>query len=210
MLPYYASHFDTVEINNSFYHLPTSKTFKSWGEAVPADFIFAVKASRFITHMKKLKAPKTSMTKFLARVDRLEDRLGPILFQLPPGWRCNVERLARFLNALPVQYRYSFEFRDPSWHVNEVYALLRKHNASLCVYHLNGFDSPVEITADFVYVRLHGTESKYGGSYPDPILKQWANRIGRWQRESKIVYFYFNNDPEGYAVKNAFTLKKFL
>jgi len=208
MLSFYAEHFDTVEVNNSYYHLPTFKSFNSWHETVPADFSFAVKASRFITHMKKLKAPRTSTKKFFTRVDRLAAKLGPILFQLPPRWRCNPERLKNFLEALPAQHRYCFEFRDRSWHVQEIYQLLRKHNAAFCFYHLTGFDSPLEVTADFVYVRLHGTETKYGGSYSTPILKEWARRIGGWRSDSKDVYFYFNNDPEGHAIKNALKLRE--
>jgi uncharacterized protein YecE (DUF72 family) len=109
---------------------------------------------------------------------------------------------------MPHSYRYTFEFRDESWFTNEVYDLLRAHNAALCFYHQMGYDSPQEVTADFVYVRLHGTESKYGGSYPDSALKTWSRRIGRWRRESKDVYFYFNNDPEGHAIKNALALKR--
>ncbi len=210
MLRFYAEHFDTVEINATHYHLPSSKAFDSWRETVPNDFVFAVKASRFITHMKKLKAPKTSTEKFFVRVEKLEHKLGPILFQLPPRWKVNLDRLAMFLNAIPGEYRYVFEFREPSWFTNSVYELLEKHNVALCIYHMTGYDSPMEVTTDLVYVRLHGTESKYGGSYPPIILKEWARRIRCWRKESKAVYFYFNNDPEGHAVKNATSLKKLL
>ena len=210
MLSFYANHFDTVEINNSFYHLPAAKTFTNWRNTVGKDFCFAVKGSRFITHMKKLKAPKTSSRKFFARVKHLDNKLGPILFQLPPRWRCNVERLAEFLESLPKSYRYCFEFRDLSWNVRETYDLLEKHNVALCIYHQTGYDSPDEIIADFVYVRLHGTETKYGGSYPTTVLKGWARRIKKWNSDSKTVYFYFNNDPEGHAVKNALELRELI
>ncbi len=208
MLRFYAEHFDTVEINATHYHLPSFKTLDSWRETVTDDFVFAVKASRYITHMKKLKAPRTSTKKFFVRVKRLEEKLGPILFQLPPRWHVNVERLERFLSALPTEYSYTFEFRDQSWNTKEVYDLLGKHKVALCFYHQTGYDSPMEITADFVYIRLHGTESKYGGSYPSTVLKEWAQRINRWRKDSKTVYFYFNNDPEGHAVKNAKTLQE--
>jgi len=144
MLSFYAEHFDTVEINNTFYHLPSFKTLKTWRETVPRKFTFAVKASRFITHMKKLKAPKTSTKKFFTRVERLEDKLGPILFQLPPHWGCDADRLADFLDALPSRRRYGFEFRDQSWHTEEVYDLLKKHNAALCIYDLAGKESPLD------------------------------------------------------------------
>jgi uncharacterized protein YecE (DUF72 family) len=208
MLQFYAEHFQTVELNNSFYHLPSSKSFNTWRETVPDDFLFAVKASRFITHMKKLKAPKTSTKKFFVRVKNLERKLGPILFQLPPRWKVNFERLSEFLEAMPKEYRYVFEFREESWFDAEVYELLKKHNAALCIYHMEGWDSPMEVTADFVYVRLHGTESTYGGSYPQSALKTWAKRIKKWRSRSKDVYFYFNNDPEGHAIRNAKSLQK--
>ena len=111
---------------------------------------------------------------------------------------------------MPREHRYTFEFRDESWFTDEVYEVLRSHRAALCFYHQMGYDSPPEVTADFVYVRLHGTESKYGGSYPDSALTAWARRIKRWRKQSKDVYFYFNNDPEGHAIKNALTLKRML
>src|SRR5437773_5501552 len=164
MLKFYTQYFNTVELNNSFYHLPTVNAFKTWRATVPDNFRFAVKGSRFITHMKKLKAPKTSTNKFFARVKYLEEKAGPILFQLPPHWRLNLERLATFLNRMPRQYRYAGEFREHSWFTDEVYALLRRQNVALCFYQMMGWASPQEITADFVYVRLHGTESTYGGS----------------------------------------------
>lgn len=210
MLDFYAQYFNTVELNNSFYHLPSIKSFKNWRETTPDNFIFAVKGSRFITHMKKLKAPKTSTKKFFARVKYLEEKLGPILFQLPPHWRLNVERLSGFLDALPRQYAYAFEFREHSWFTDEVYKLLKQHNAALCFYHMTGYDSPMELTADFVYVRMHGTESTYGGSYPKEMLKRLAEQIRKWQAQTKRAYVYFNNDPEGKAVKNAITLQQML
>jgi uncharacterized protein YecE (DUF72 family) len=210
MLRFYSELFDTVEINATHYHLPSFKSLDTWRETVPKNFIFAVKASRFTTHMKKLKAPKSSTEKFFVRVERLQDKLGPILFQLPPHWRLNLQRLSDFLDAMPRDYPYAFEFREQSWFTDEVYELLRKHKVALCIYHMTGFDSPMKVTADFVYVRLHGTESKYGGSYPPSVLQEWARRIRRWRRDSKAVYFYFNNDPEGHAVKNAKSLKDLL
>jgi len=210
MLGFYSKHFDTVEINATYYHLPSFKSFDTWRETVPGHFVFAVKARRFITHMKKLKSPRRSSAKFFVRVEKLEDKLGPILFQLPPRWKVNLERLSEFLKAMPGDFHYAFEFRERSWFTDEVYELLRKHNVALCIYHMTGFDSPMEVTADFVYVRLHGTESRYGGSYPRSGLKKWAQRVQRWRKDSKSIYFYFNNDPEGHAVKNAKTLKKLL
>ena len=208
MLAFYGECFDTVEINATHYHLPNFSSFETWRETVPKNFVFAVKASRFTTHMKKLKSPKASTEKFFVRVKRLRAKLGPILFQLPPRWKLNVERLETFLSAMPRSHSYAFEFRDQSWFTDEVYAVLRAHNTALCFYHQMGYDSPQEVTADFVYVRLHGTESKYGGSYPDSALQAWARRIRRWRKQSKDVFFYFNNDPEIHAIKNALALKR--
>src|SRR5215212_1407222 len=127
MFDYYARHFNTVEINNSFYRLPTAKTFDAWRESSPRNFCFAVKGSRFITHMKKLKDPEISSEKFFLVAERLEQKLGPILFQLPPRWKLNVERLSEFLESAPKENKYAIEFRDESWLVPEVFRLLRRH-----------------------------------------------------------------------------------
>ena len=206
MFQFYARHFNTVEINNSFYRLPTAKTFDAWRESSPRDFCYAVKASRFITHMKKLKDPSSSSEKFFLVAERLEEKLGPILFQLPPRWNLNVERLMEFLKALPVEHKYVFEFRDESWFVPEVYGLLRKYNAAFCIHDFADMKVPNEITADFSYIRFHGpTRAKYAGEYSTPQLQTWAERIAEWP--VSLVYAYFNNDPGGAAVRNALTLK---
>ena len=134
MFQFYAQHFDTVEINNSFYHLPSATTFDNWRDSSPPKFLFAVKASRFITHMKKLKDPVPSSEKFFHVADRLGKKLGPVLFQLPPRWKVNVERFAQFLESLPGRHKYVFEFRDETWFVPEVYALLRRHKAAFCIH----------------------------------------------------------------------------
>ena len=156
MLSYYLRHFDTVEINNSFYRLPTAECFCQWREATPAGFCFSVKASRFLTHFKKLKDPEQAVDKFLPRVAELKQKLGPILFQLPPRWPANPERLENLLAVLPRKLLYAFEFRDPRWHIPSIYEILRRHNAAFCIFDFAGFQSPLEITADFTYIRLHG------------------------------------------------------
>jgi uncharacterized protein YecE (DUF72 family) len=208
MFDFYARHFNTVEINNSFYHLPTAKTFDNWRESSPRGFQFAVKASRFITHMKKLKDPKPSSEKFFHVAQRLEQKLGPVLFQLPPRWKLNTERFAAFLESLPREHKYAFEFRDESWLAPEVYRLLRKHKAAFCIHDFADMKIPHEITAKFTYLRFHGpTSAKYWGSYSDDELKKWPDRIEHWREELSHVYVYFNNDPEGAAVRNALTLK---
>ena len=208
MLKFYAERFDTVEINNSFYRLPAAPAIQTWCRETPAGFCFAAKASRYITHNRKLNDPEETMEKFIVQIKKLGRRLGPILFQLPPGWKINVERLDHFLSALPRRHRYVFEFRNPTWNVSPVYDVLRRHNAAFCIYELAGFLSPLEITADFTYLRLHGPGNKYQGDYSKHSLQEWANRIESWRKELKYIYVYFDNDQAGFAPKNALELKQ--
>jgi uncharacterized protein YecE (DUF72 family) len=210
MLRYYADRFDTVEINNSFYRLPTPSALEGWCRETPAGFCFAVKASRYITHNLKLKHPKQAEQKFLSRIESLGRRLGPILFQLPPDWKINVVRLGEFLRELPQRHRYTFEFRNPTWHVPEVYDTLRRHRAALCIHEIAGFQCPFEVTADFIYVRLHGPSDKYQGVYSESALRTWANRIQNWRKELTHVFVYFDNDQSGFAAKNVLELKRML
>jgi uncharacterized protein YecE (DUF72 family) len=210
MLRFYVGHFDTVEINNSFYKLPSVETFGAWHAATPANFRFAVKASRFITHNKKLSDPQSALDNFFPRVAALGGKLGCILFQLPPQWRVNGERLESFLQALPKGYRYAFELRNPTWLTAEIYRILSAYNAAFCIYHLAGFQTPLEITADFTYVRLHGPGGKYQGSYSDESLRGWAAQIRSWRRRLKQIYVYFDNDQEAFAVRNALELRRML
>ena len=208
MLAYYYERFDTVEINNSFYMLPKIETLGSWRDSTPKNFEFAIKASRFLTHNKKLKEPENALNNFLPRAEALGKKLGPVLFQLPPNWRINLERLEEFLEPLPRYHKYTFEFREPSWLTEDTYALLRKHNAAFCIYELAGFRSPIEITADWTYIRLHGPGNKYQGSYSDSVLRTWTDRIVNWSGYLKGIYVYFDNDQAGYAAFNALTLKR--
>jgi uncharacterized protein YecE (DUF72 family) len=209
MLEYYVQHFDTVELNNSFYRLPTAEAFDAWREATPSNFIFAVKASRFLTHNKKLKDPEQALDNLLPRAAHLAGKLGPILFQLPPLWRVNAQRLAALLEILPRDLRYTFEFREPSWMSPEILSILKEFNAALCIYELAGYRSPLHITADFTYIRLHGPDpGKYQGSYSRKQLNNWARQIEVWGNKLKAVYFYFDNDQAGYAAANAITLKR--
>jgi uncharacterized protein YecE (DUF72 family) len=210
MLPYYVRHFDSVELNNTFYRLPTPPALQTWRTVTPPEFCFAVKGSRFLTHMKKLKDPGPGLHAFLGRVELLEEKLGPILFQLPPRWRCDSARLAAFLAALPKRHRYSFELRDPSWHTPDVCKLLTRHNAAFCMYELAGFRSPYHITADFAYIRLHGPGKAYQGSYEQKALQAWSERIRDWHRQLRAIYVYFDNDQAGYAARNALELKRAL
>jgi uncharacterized protein YecE (DUF72 family) len=210
-LKHYSHRFNTVELNNSFYQLPTKSSFETWRDDSPGDFLFAVKGSRFITHMKKLKDASSSTASFFEAAEHLQEKLGPVLFQLPPRWRVNVERLKEFLTSIPRDHRYAFEFRDESWYVEEVFETLKTHNAALCIHDLGASQSPLELTADFTYVRFHGpTEAKYAGSYSIPTLKSWAKRFQGWAQNLTAVYAYFNNDIGGFAPRNAEKLKELL
>ncbi|HZQ69619.1 MAG TPA: DUF72 domain-containing protein [Terriglobales bacterium] len=210
MFEWYARHFRTVELNNSFYRLPTEDAFLHWRSQAPPGFTFAVKASRFITHMKKLKDPHSSVEKFFQRALLLNEKLGPVLFQLPPGWPVNLDRLEEFLAVLPSGLRYVFEFRDESWHSESVYRILRRHNAALCVHDWRAAQGPAVITADFTYVRMHGPSGAYHGSYSNFQLENWASRIEGWGTSLAAIYLYFNNDQGGFAVRNAQTLQGFV
>ncbi|MDV3308637.1 MAG: DUF72 domain-containing protein [Cyclobacteriaceae bacterium] len=200
---YYSKIFHSVELNNPFYRLPARKTFDKWKHDSPKDFLFAVKANRYITHMKKLSDVEESLNTFLQHAAGLGKKLGPILFQLPPGWRINVERLAEFVNLLPDDQRYAFEFRNQSWYDPEIYEILRRSNCAFCIYELAGHRSPIEVTADFVYIRLHGPGDKYQGSYSTRTLNTWGSRIADWLKEGKDTFIYFDNDQLGYAAFNA-------
>jgi uncharacterized protein YecE (DUF72 family) len=209
-LAHYAGRLDTVEINNSFYHLPEEAVLREWRETVPQDFLFAAKGSRYVTHMRKLKDPDRGLPNFLERMAALGERLGPLLFQLPPRWRYNGERLEAFLDALGGGHRCAFEFRDPSWHNDEAMDALARHGAAFCIYHLAGFLSPRTVTTDFVYVRLHGPGEAYQGSYDEETLAGWAQAFAGWAQEGRDVYCYLDNDQEGYAAANALKLRELL
>ena len=210
MLAYYYDRFDTVELNNTFYRLPTESALENWRESTPPGFCFAAKGSRFLTHTKKLKDPEQGLQRFFDAIDVLRDKLGPVLFQLPPNWEIDFDRLAHFLNVLPKHHRYAFEFRNATWNVREIYDLLTRHRAGYCIFDLAGFQSPMEVTTDLVYVRLHGPGGKYQGSYSDEALRQWATRIHKWTRNQHSVYVYFDNDQAGYAAHNALRLRELL
>ncbi len=208
MLRCYARRFQSVEVNNSFYRLPTEDAVKSWIRQTPADFCFALKASRYITHIKKLLEPRDSTAKFLNIAELFGRKLGPILFQFPQIWQQNETRLAEFIAALPATNRYAFEFRNPSWHTPAIYRLLGQFGAAFCIFEIGGFQSPVEITADFVYVRLHGPGKPYQGKYTASTLGAWAKKIDHWTGEQRKVFVYFDNDQAGYAAQNAMELTR--
>jgi len=207
-LKHYVTRFDTVELNNTFYRLPSEQAFRKWKEDTPEGFKYAVKASRYITHMKKLAGVEEALPRFLERSRLLGERLGPILYQLPPYWECNPDRLRNFLSMLPGDLRHVFEFRQASWLNEVVFSLLEEYRAALCIVSLPEFPCLLRITAPFVYIRLHGAEAKYGSCYSEGELQWWAEQILSFLEDGKDVYTYFNNDAYGYAVQNALRLKE--
>lgn len=207
---YYIRQFNTVEINNTFYGVPADATFLNWKKAVPDDFVYVFKANRFITHMKKLHDPLESTAAFMEKMELLGSKLGAVLFQLPPYLNLDTQLLESFLKELPQKNRYVFEFRNASWYQPEVYDILKKYNIAFCIYELAGHISPLEVTADFVYLRLHGpAASKYQGSYTDESLERWAAQCKTWLK-TKDVFVYFDNDEKGYAAFNALKLNELM
>lgn len=206
-LHYYAEQFHTVEVNNSFYQLPSPETLKQWQDTVPNDFVFTLKASQYITHKKKLKEAQATVSNLLERVNVLGEQLDVILFQLPPRWHCNSKRLRECLAALNTEYRYAFEFRDRSWHNSEVYEILAQYGVAFCIYDLGGHLSPKEVTADFVYLRLHGPQGYYQGQYDSQTLAGWAGEFSTWTKQGRDIYCYFDNDESGYAAQDALRLQ---
>ena len=208
---HFVRHFDTVEINNTFYNLPEEHVFDSWRERAPEGFLYALKFSRYGTHVKHLKEPYDYVDLFMERARRLEEHLGPILVQLRPNWHVNTGRLAGFLEVLPEDQRWAMEFRDPTWLCDEVYDLLREHQVALCIHdmiHETIREHPPIITSDWVYLRFHGADT--WGKYPYQALVAYAEWIEELLGEGLDVYAYFNNDAEGYAVSNAMDLRRYV
>lgn len=204
---YYAATFDTVEINNSFYRLPTAETFDKWREQAPDGFCYAVKANRFITQAKKLKDCAEPLERMMTPFRHLGDRLGPILYQLPPRFRANLERLDEFLGLVPKDVINVLEFREKSWLTEEVLALLGRHGASFCVHDMPGSATPRWVVGPIAYVRFHGGEGKYWGRYSDEGLLGWTDWIMEQAQAGRSVWCYFNNDIEAHAIHDALTLR---
>jgi uncharacterized protein YecE (DUF72 family) len=210
-LEHYARHFRTVEINNTFYRLPSRDAVAGWAQHSPADFVFAVKASRYLTHIKRLTDLGAGVERFYERIEPLVEagKLGPVLWQLPGNFRCDMDRLESALRALP-HGRHCFEFRHESWFNDAVYEALRRHNAALVIG-----DTPQrpfqthELTADWTFVRFHYGRRGRGGNYSRTELEEWSKRIARW-RKAVDVYCYFNNDWKAYAIRNALDLMRLL
>jgi uncharacterized protein YecE (DUF72 family) len=209
-LEFYAQHFDTVEINNTFYHMPREQTMIHWRDKVPANFLFAVKANRYITHIKKLHNTVEEVGRFFALADLLGDRLGPVLYQLPPSLHKNLERLDEFITSLPRRDLAVFEFRDKSWYDQETFDLMDKRGVALCVHDMGDRAPPRLVTGHVAYVRFHGTNGRYAGNYPDHMLHDWANWLRSQVPNVRAIYAYFNNDVSGHALNNARTLKQIM
>ena len=205
---YYAEHFDTVEINNTFYQLPKQETFKNWHKQAPKNFLYTVKANRYITHIKRLKDPSESLERFFERVDILKENLGPVLYQLPPNFHKDLNRLRAFMQVLPEERIAVFEFRHKSWFSDDTFQLLNEFNAGFCIHDLAGVPTPRIITGNIIYVRFHGPTGKYQGNYSKPALQNWTKWIKQRIKEVRSLYAYFNNDIHANAVRNAKTLKQ--
>jgi uncharacterized protein YecE (DUF72 family) len=204
---FYIEHFDTVEVNNSFYMLPKAETFDKWRAQAPAGFHYAMKANRFITQAKKLKDCEEPLDRMMPLFRRLGATLGPILYQLPPRLRINLERLESFLRIVPRDVANVFEFRDSSWYVPETYALLERHGASLCVHDMPGSASERIAVGPAAYVRFHGGAGKYWGRYSDEALLGWTDWMADQAKAGRPVWAYFNNDIDAHAIHDAQTLK---
>jgi uncharacterized protein YecE (DUF72 family) len=204
-LGFYAERFDSVEINRTFYQVPDAASFAAWRRAVPRGFLFALKFSRFGTHRKKLLDPEGTLAYFFERADALDPRMGPVLVQLPPRWRADPGRLDAFLAAAPRRRDVAVEVRDPRWLVPDVYAVLRRRGAALCLHDAIP-EHPRELTADFIYLRFHGRHE--GPRYGAPALRAWAGWLAARCREGLDAYAYFNNDWEAYAPEDAATLRR--
>jgi uncharacterized protein YecE (DUF72 family) len=206
-LAHYAQHFDTVEINNTFYQLPKEQTIENWRKQAPDDFLYTLKANRYITHIKRLKDCSQELDRFFERAILLKEKLGPVLYQLPPSLHKDLDLLERFIKLLPKKHIAVFEFRHESWYSQDTYDLLKEYNVAFCIHDMPGNQSPRVVTADVIYVRFHGPTSRYTGNYSNAQLKKWAHWIKQNSQQTRATFAYFNNDIKGHAIKNAKTLK---
>lgn len=207
-LEHYAEHFDTVELNNSFYRLPEADVFAAWARRSPPGFVMAVKASRYLTHVRRLREPAEPLDRLWRRAQRLGAHLGPMLYQLPPRWHRNTGRLDAFAHAVPGDRLQAVEFRDPDWYHADTFAILERAGLALCLHDMPGSVSPRQAIGPFVYVRFHGSGEKYGGGYPGQALAVWADRLVAWAKAGRRCYAYFNNDIGGHAFRDAARLRE--
>ncbi|WP_028348805.1 DUF72 domain-containing protein [Bradyrhizobium murdochi] len=203
-LQFYAGQFPTTELNGVFYRTPTPEAVKGWRAQTGSNFVFAWKASKFITHWKRLSENSVNSLELLeSRLSLLGRKAGPVLFQLPPNFPANADRLASFFKLLSKKRRYSFEFRHPSWYEPRIIRLLREQNVSLCISDHHDAPAPWKRTADFVYVRGHGPGGRYRDHYGEAALAGWARRIRSWKRQGCDVFVYFDNDQKSAAPADA-------
>jgi uncharacterized protein YecE (DUF72 family) len=210
-LEYYATQFLSAELNGVFYRTPSLAAVRGWRDGTPDDFVFAWKASKFITHWKRLgDRSRNSLALIKERLAILGPKAGPVLFQLPARFTANPERLDTFMRLVPRRWRVSFEFRNDSWYCNEVFALLRKHDVALCISDHHDAPAPWRVTASFVYVRGHGPTGRYRGHYSEKALREWAKTARAWRRSGKDVFVYFDNDRKSAAPADALRLARLL
>lgn len=210
-LKYYASQFSTAELNGVFYRTPTAEAVINWRDQTGDDFVFSWKASKFITHWKRLSEHSVNSLELLeSRLSLLGKKAGPVLFQLPPNFEANRDRFASFIQLLPKHRRYSFEFRHPSWYRPAIFKILSKANISLCLSDHHNAPSPWKRTADFVYVRGHGPEGRYKGHYPIKVLQDWARHAESWNKQGCDVFVYFDNDQKSAAPSDAARLSRLI
>jgi len=207
-LAYYSKRFNSVEINNTFYQLPKKHTFKNWAGSTPKDFIFSVKASRYITHLKKLNQSGEVVNKLINHSSELKGKLGIFLFQMPGNQSKDMEKLKIFLNELPDKYRYAFELRNDSWFDKDVFMLLDKNNCGIVINSSPDFPFHNIATGNICYIRMHGSKKLYSSRYSDDELKEFAEIILKYHNRGFHSFVYFNNDVHGYAVENADTIQK--
>jgi len=219
-LKYFSRHFKTTEVNYSFYRLPRPATYQNWYSQTPGDFLFTVKASRFITHIKRLKEVYPVWKVFIKNALNLKKKLGPILFQFPPNFKAideNIERLKDFLKLIEnskfqssgFKIRFAFEFRHKTWCQEKIYKILKKYNTAWVIADSPHYPKAEILTADFVYIRMHGSKILFSSKYTKKELKDLAKKIKRWSK-NKDIFVYFNNDAYGHAIENARTLRGFL
>jgi uncharacterized protein YecE (DUF72 family) len=210
-LQYYSSQLPTAELNGVFYRTPTREAVRAWREQTGKNFVFAWKASKFITHWKRLSDKSVNSLELLEnRLSLLGPKAGPILFQLPPSFEADPDRLAAFIKLLPKKRRYSFEFRHPSWYVPAILRMLSAQNIALCISDHHDAPAPWRRTADFVYVRGHGPQGRYKGHYRPQTLAAWAKRIRSWKKQGCDVFVYFDNDQKSAAPADALKLQQLL
>ena len=207
-LEHVAERFDTVELNASFYRLPLRATFDRWAQRAPEGFTFAVKASRYLTHIKRLKDPTEPLARLWGRAEGLRAHLGPVLYQLPPRWKPDPERLSAFLEAVPRDRPQAIEIRDARWYRDDILASIAEAGVAVCLHDMPGSERAAPPGGPLVYVRFHGAAGeRYGGRYPTDVLERWAGRMVDWAREGRPVWAYFNNDIGGHAVVDAVRLR---